>query len=177
LKIGEGSPNQAEAAVRELGDALGFTATRPDNDHDTGPDVLWLDEENRECIAFELKTDKLATSNYTKDDIGQGHNHLAWVNDKYKHIKCLGLLFVGSDLPVGAQASPSPDMSICETTNLVSLANGLVSCMKDIKAALPLQRSKMIFELCRDARWSNASLFQTLEHRSFAASDDLGVLE
>lgn len=111
LQIGNGSPNQAEAAVRELGELLGFVATRPDNDHDTGPDVLWLDEENKECIAFELKTDKELSSTYTKDDIGQGHNHLAWVATNYKHINCLGLLFVGPDVPVSGQASPSPRYS------------------------------------------------------------------
>lgn len=36
--IDDGVPNQAEAGVRALGELLGFTSTRPDNDEGTGPD-------------------------------------------------------------------------------------------------------------------------------------------
>lgn len=175
--IAAGSPNQAEAAVRELGDLLGFVATRPDNDHNTGPDVLWLDEVNKQCLAFELKTDKEQSSIYSKDDIGQGHNHLSWVSANYKHVDCLGLLYVGPDVPVGSQASPSPEMSICETANMVSLANRLVAKMKDINSALPLQRQDMIRATSNDAAWGNQALLNELVHRRLGVPDDTSLIE
>ncbi len=53
--LGEGSPRQSEEAVRYLGELLGFTASRPDNDVGTGPDVLWHDEADNTLLAFELK--------------------------------------------------------------------------------------------------------------------------
>lgn len=52
----DATPFQREEAVRSLGEKLGFTSTRPDNNVGTGPDVLWLDEARGKCIGFELKT-------------------------------------------------------------------------------------------------------------------------
>ena len=104
--IDTGTSNQAEAGLRQLGELLGFTATRPDNDEDTGPDVLWLDEEQQRMIGFELKTDKSSPAKYFKKDINQGHGHLEWMNQNYGEYLCLGLLFVGPDGTVDGQANP-----------------------------------------------------------------------
>ena len=56
LSSAGGSAAQHEEATRALGEALGFTALRPDNVERTGPDVLWIDEEEKRCLLFELKT-------------------------------------------------------------------------------------------------------------------------
>ncbi len=175
--ITSGSPNQAEAAVRELGEILGYNSTRPDNDHGTGPDVLWVDEVNNECIAFELKTDKEQASTYTKDDIGQGHNHLSWISSNHKHVLCLGLLFVGPDLAISGKASPSPQMSISETSNVVSVAMRLIGLMKDVSHSLPLERQDLIRTKSVDASWSNQNMMNSLVHRRLGVPDDTSVLE
>ncbi|WP_305802911.1 hypothetical protein, partial [Thiolapillus sp.] len=39
---GSGSPAQTEESLRALGQYLGLNATRPDNEHGTGPDALWV---------------------------------------------------------------------------------------------------------------------------------------
>ena len=95
-RIETGTPNQAEAGLRRLGELLGFAATRPDNDEGTGPDVLWLDEEQRGMIGFEVKTDKKIPATYFKKDISQGHDHLEWMNQRFGDYASLGLLFVWS---------------------------------------------------------------------------------
>src|SRR5262245_45074158 len=64
-----GTPRQMEAAVRALGEMLGFEATRPDNDDGTGPDVLWTDNVTEQCLGLELKTDKEDPANYTKKEV------------------------------------------------------------------------------------------------------------
>ena len=54
---GSGTVRQTEEAVRALGQYLGVRASRPDNDHGTGPDVLWeIGEDTAVCM--ELKTEK-----------------------------------------------------------------------------------------------------------------------
>jgi hypothetical protein len=62
--------------VRALGELFGFTATRPDNDEGTGPDVLWRDDAKPRQLGFELKTDKDDPATYFKKDVSQGHDHL-----------------------------------------------------------------------------------------------------
>ena len=54
--IDKGTSKQAEVSVRKLGEILGFSSTRPDNDQGTGPVVLWVDDESHITIGFELKT-------------------------------------------------------------------------------------------------------------------------
>ena len=65
--IDGGTPNQAEAGVRALGEILGYTATRPDNDQGTGPDVLWCDEVQRRMIGFELKNGQIRSGNLSQE--------------------------------------------------------------------------------------------------------------
>ena len=77
--IDQGDPNEAEAGVRALGELLGFTAARPNNDESTGPDVLWRDEAQPRQFGFELKTDKQTPATYYKKNISQGHDHLEWM--------------------------------------------------------------------------------------------------
>lgn len=98
---------QAEAGVRALGELLGFTATRPDNDEGTGPDVLWRDDATQRQLGFELKTDKKDPATYFKKDISQGHDHLQWMAQTYPQHASLGLLFVGPAGKPHAQANPS----------------------------------------------------------------------
>jgi hypothetical protein len=64
----DASSAQHEEAVRALGEALGLAASRPDNVHRAGPDVLWIDEEGKWCLLFELKTPpKQRETNYQEN--------------------------------------------------------------------------------------------------------------
>ena len=176
-QLRSGTPNQTEAATRELGDLLGFSATRPDNDQGTGPDVLWVDKDNQRCIAFELKTDKESDSNYTKRDIGQGHNHLKWVENDYQDYNCLGLLFVGNTLQFSKQSSPSSAMAICMVADLADLSTSVIGLMTDISNMVPLQRPQSIKDASKQEKWRIQSLHKNLVQRQLGVEDDGGVIE
>jgi hypothetical protein len=75
--------------VRMLGELLGFTATRPDNDEGTGPDVLWRDEAKPRQFGFELKTDKKTPATYFKRDVSQAHDHLEWMEQSHSGTRSL----------------------------------------------------------------------------------------
>lgn len=136
-----GTSNQAEAAVRKLGEILGFSSTRPDNDQGTGPDVLWVDDENEIAVAFELKTDKKSPARYHKiRDIGQGHDHLSWIKREYTGYSCLGILYVGPDGTVDDNANPSSEMGLCNIEVMASLLNQVLALIDDLMALTPMER-------------------------------------
>ena len=57
----------AEEALKQFGLLLGLEASRPDNESNSGPDVLWIGEGDIQLASFELKTDK-GTDEYSKND-------------------------------------------------------------------------------------------------------------
>ena len=134
---GTGTVRQTEEAVRALGQYLGVRASRPDNDHGTGPDVLWEISDGT-AICMELKTEKLETSQYNKDDIGQLSDHIQWVKDNTNATNILPV-FVGQHLPVSRPANPTPEMAVVKLRELNALGERLFSALTDISStALPL---------------------------------------
>lgn len=115
----DGTPYQAEEAVRVIGSHLGFTATRPDNDLDNGPDGLWVDEQAKAVLSIELKTDKISKLN--KDDTGQSHDNVQWVANQYKDYNHIGHLFICDTAEVTLSANPGPRWFCSNPDRLKSL--------------------------------------------------------
>ena len=157
-----GSVRQMEEATRVLGEILGFSATRPDNDVGTGPDVLWVDDASSSCVALELKTDKGDPATYWKKDISQGHDHLAWIAGNYPDCTCLGLLYVGPDGSIEARGNPTDAMWNCPPENLVELSSQLFALIGDLRRLIPLERSGKTREVCDDGSWELGALFTRL---------------
>lgn len=151
--IDRGDPKQAEAGVRALGELLGFTATRPDSDVGTGPDVLWLDEDNHRQIGFELKTDKKNPATYYKKDISQAHDHLEWMEGANPSYKILGLAFVGPPGIVHNQANPSTEMSLCLTQALAALRDDALALIEDLRKKTPMERIIAISKETEQEYW------------------------
>ncbi|QSZ24452.1 MULTISPECIES: hypothetical protein [unclassified Rhizobium] len=161
--IDDGDPRQAEAGVRALGELLGFTATRPDNDGDTGPDVLWRDDANPRQFGFELKTDKNDPATYFKKDISQGHDHLEWMAQTYPGHTILGLAFVGPAGKAHAQANPSADMSLCLPSALAALRDELLALIEDLRKHTPMERLIAIAKETEKDRWDIESLLARID--------------
>lgn len=157
-----GTTNQAEAGLRQLGELLGFTATRPDNDEGTGPDVLWLDEEQQRMIGFELKTDKDSPAKYFKKDINQGHDHLEWMSRNYGEYHCLGLLFVGPDGTVDSRANPSETMGLCLPQGIVELRQRVLALIEDFRKLVPIERLAHISKESEKSKWDIKKLVDAL---------------
>ena len=134
---GSGTVRQTEEAVRALAQYLGVRASRPDNDHGTGPDVLWEIGEGV-AICMELKTQKQATSQYKKADIGQLSDHVQWVKENTTAVKVLPV-FIGPHLRVSGRANPTPEMIVVELSELDDLGEKLIGAVTDVSSsALPI---------------------------------------
>lgn len=139
-----GTPAEMEEAVRSLGEALAFDATRPDNELDTGPDVHWVDPENKLALGFELKTDKHETSWFSKDDISQSMDHLSWMRDHSDGNEVLGVTLVGPSVGVSNNANPVAELFSIKAPLLAELRERLLAAIRDIYRGVPAHRPDMI---------------------------------
>ena len=160
-----GSPGQMEAAARALGEALGLEATRPDNDDGTGPDVLWVDNITKQCLGFELKTDKEEPANYAKKEIGQCHDHLSWIAREKNGIEGLGLIVEGPDGTCDQAANPSNEMWWSHPRKLAMIRDRLIAMIKDLRKVMPIERPKRILESCNQPHWTLEALAQELQEK------------
>ena len=132
-----GTTNQTEEALRCLGQYLGFQSTRPDNEHGTGPDVLWLFPD-KTALCVDAKTDKEASSVYRKEEFGQLSDHVQWVRDN-SDAECIIAGFVGPELPVSDSANPPEDVKLSTLARFHAVGETLKAAYRDIAAiALPL---------------------------------------
>lgn len=160
------SPRQLEESIRQLGEAIGFKSTRPDNDHGTGPDVLWLDEDNQLALSFELKTDKEAPVLYRKkEDISQGHDHFAWVEDEHSDYEHLGLIFVGAIGTCSGKANPSDEMYHCTIDDIKATKTLYMATLQSIHSALPIERGKKVQDFFANQNTDLRGLFTRLSKR------------
>lgn len=164
-----GTPNQAEAGMRQLGELLGFTAIRPDNDEGTGPDVLWLDEVQPRMIGFELKTDKNNPAKYFKKDISQGHDHLQWMEQTYRGYSPLGLLYIGPDGSMDTKANPSDRMALCLPQSVGALKDRITALIEDLRKQTPIERLVKIGEISVENQWDMESLLLELRDKAMTA--------
>lgn len=144
LKEGATS-GQVEEALRKLGVYLGLRASRPDQEHGTGPDVLWQLPAN---IAFcaDAKTDKKSTSSYTKDELGQLADHVQWVRQTYEGFEVVPVL-IGPDLPCSGTANPAPEVRTAQLERFAEIGQILLDAYRDVAAvALPLNLSSVVAE-------------------------------
>ena len=164
--IDTGTPNQAEASVRVIGEVLGFTSTRPDNDEGKGPDVLWRDEAQMRMVGFELKTDKKIHATYSKDDVGQGHNHLEWMKQTHDKYMSLGLLYIGPDGETSEKATPSDDMGLCITGSMADLRDEICALIEDLRKQTPMERLVAVKKETERDRWEIERLLDRLWDKS-----------
>ena len=143
---GSGSAAQTEEALRCLGQYLGLESTRPDKELGKGPDVLWVGEGGY-AFCMEAKTGKQLSSPYSKDHVGQLHNHVQWVKDNYDVAEIIPV-FVGPLSPASDQASPSLDMKVAELRHFEELGQRLISTLRDVATqAIPLSLGKDLNEV------------------------------
>ena len=78
--------NQFEESLKNLGELLGYSASRPDNEDHVGPDVLWILNED-EAILIEAKSRKFDGKPINKEEHGQLLESLSWFSENYpRHV-------------------------------------------------------------------------------------------
>jgi len=124
LAYGPGT-NSVEQALRDMGELLGLQASRPEKEHGTGPDVLWQSLEHKAGAAIEAKTNKKDGSQYRKkDDIGQFHDHVQWLEKKFAK-QMFHRVIVGKKHPVAEDANPPENLRIIALEQFQILADRL----------------------------------------------------
>jgi hypothetical protein len=134
---GEGSAAQTEEALRALGEYLGLDSSRPEKEHGTGPDVLWIGPDDR-ALCMEVKSGKDDASSYRKRDVGQLSDHVQWVRDNSAADEVVPL-FVGPLAKPTATANPPPEFLVADLTEFLELASRLAALTADVAAnSLPI---------------------------------------
>jgi len=134
---GTGTTNQTEEALRCLGQYLGFESSRPDNEHGTGPDVLWICQD-KTALCVEAKTGKKSALVYKKDDFGQLADHVQWVRN-HSEAKSIIPIIVGPELPVSVSANPAKGVKLSALERFHAIGETLKAAFRDIATnALPL---------------------------------------
>ena len=140
---GTGTTNQTEEALRCLGQYLGFLSTRPDNEHDTGPDNLWIFPDTT-ALCVDAKTDKAQSSVYRKEEFGQLSDHVQWVRDNTE-VDNMIAGFVGPELPVSESANPPEGVKLSPLSRFHAIGETLKAAYRDIAAsALPLTVGQVV---------------------------------
>ena len=114
---------EIEEAVRCLGEHLGLTASRPENEYGTGPDVLW-ELPGFLSLCFEVKSDKARGSSCRKSEIGQLRDHIQWIQEN-RPVAQVAPIFVGPYLPPSRQANPGTEIVVIEIATLEVLSRSV----------------------------------------------------
>ncbi|NVK54399.1 MAG: DEAD/DEAH box helicase family protein [Alteromonadaceae bacterium] len=142
------SSNEREEACRVIGELLGFETARPDNVYKKGPDVVWSSEEEKQLIAFELKTQKKeGDTTYKKDAVGQSLNHIEWLQENYKDYDFCGVIVLGPLGVVSNNASPGDHLFLTSPSEFGEVCNGFVARIDDLIGRTQLERWHMLKEL------------------------------
>jgi len=144
---------QHEEALRSIGETLGYEASRPDNEHGAGPDVIWADSSKQYLVAFELKTKKEHPYEYNKSEIGQCLNHQEWIKSNYRDHKSDGLLIVGGEGACTANASPSDDLFLSDPKVITSKIRTFCSRVDDLRGRTDIERWTLLSELGQLSEW------------------------
>jgi hypothetical protein len=160
------SHKQCEEAVRAIGATLGFVSSRPCTDYGKGPDNLWLDSHSKQMIAFELKTEKSTESTLSKDDIGQGHNHLEWLKTQYPEIELLGLIFLTDAQKVSDKGDPSDLMYFGTQSQLQKLWEEFFTAIDKIKTLSPIEKVAEANKVGTLPEWNPKGIFRRLISKS-----------
>ena len=151
---GSGSPAQTEKSLRALGQYLGLNATRPDNEHGTGPDALWV-ADGQPVLCLEVKTGKDASSRYQKKEVGQLSDHVQWVKDHIGDTTIIPV-FVGPVMPATDTSNPPSDFLVVGLEQFKQLGDRLKAALTDaVENALPttLRDTLMTTFSKRDLIW------------------------
>lgn len=121
-----------ENAFMQLGLLLGFGASRPDEEYNIGPDVLWY-LGNLQYAIIECKNEATA-SKISKDYCGQLLSSISWFETEFAPDSTRIPIMIYPSNTFDKHASPSDDFRIIDTDALENLKNKLRDYCKAISA-------------------------------------------
>lgn len=113
--------SKCEQALCDLGHLLGFASSRPDKETGTGPDVLWQLDGPKVAVGIEAKTEKTSGEYKKKEEIGQVHDHIRWMEANVAGCE-LSSCIVGKLFPVSKESNPPDELRVLPLDGFHDLA-------------------------------------------------------
>jgi Superfamily II helicase len=121
-----------EAALKNVGEMLGFSSQRPDKIIRKGPDNLWCIQKN-EYIMFECKSEvKDDRNEIIKYEAGQMNSHCGWFEEEYRDAKVTRFLII-STKNLAYDANFTHDIKIIRKSKLKELKANIRKFIKELK--------------------------------------------
>ena len=119
-----------EAALKDVGEAIGFLSQRPDKEIKKGPDNLWCGVENQYFL-LECKNEVDETrSEISKHEAGQMNTHSAWFEKMYGNAKCKRILIIPT-IKLSYHADFTHSVEIMRKNTLIKLKNNVRNFFKE----------------------------------------------
>jgi hypothetical protein len=132
-----GTSEQFEAAVLDLGKALGLHSQRPEREYNEGPDNLWLLKDGR-YLVIECKNGSTTQQGISKDDLGQLEQGMTWFRRRYGSDVSVLPVIIHPLTAVGYQATALEGLRIIDVQRLDLLRRSFVDLVKMIAADVAL---------------------------------------
>lgn len=126
-----GMPSEKfEAALKDVGEAIGFLSQRPDKEIKKGPDNLWCGVENQYFL-IECKNEvDESRSEISKHEAGQMNSHSAWFENIYGDAKCKRVLIFPT-IKLSYHADFTHQVQIMRKNTLNKLKNNVRNFFKE----------------------------------------------
>jgi len=126
------SAEDFEAAIDELGTALGFRTQRPDKEWKEGPDNLWAVRDNH-CLVIECKNQvDQARQEINKAETGQINNSCAWFKRNYPGAQATNIMIIWTKT-VGAGGGFNEPVLIMTARRLDRLVRNVRGFFQELK--------------------------------------------
>lgn len=126
-----------EAAVLDLGKALGLHSQRPEREFNEGPDNLWLLRDGRYLI-IECKNGSTTQQGISKDDLGQLEQAMSWFRKRYGFDVPAIPVIIHPLTSMGYQATAPAGLRIIDGAKLELLRGAFTDFVKMIAADVAL---------------------------------------
>lgn len=127
------SANKFENALKEIGELLGYTSQRPDQEFKVGPDNLWMEPIERKFFVIECKNEVLTTRDaINKEEVGQMNNHIAWFEDNYKGEMQVSYIHIHATNKVSNQANYTKGVRIMTPEMLSAFKDHIKKYVKEL---------------------------------------------
>lgn len=121
-----------EAAMKSIGELLGYISQRPDKTIKKGPDNLW-GLGNNSFVMIECKSEvSQERKDIYKSEAGQMNNHCGWFEKEYLDAKVYRVMVIPT-LYLAFDADFTHDVKIMRKNKLVLLRNNIVGFLKELK--------------------------------------------
>ncbi len=153
----EYSHSAFETALADLGEVLGATARRPEQEVGQGPDVLW--ELGSFAVVLEAKNNSASNDGVSKADVGQLLNSKEWAVDVYGDPWVVVPVVVHPQSQFHEKANPSEDCRLISKDVLQRILDDCEKFVAKLVSLTPIERTELAFKNClRENRLDSEAL-------------------